>query len=333
MKYYPILLSKAGELTALKQLTPNVKAETAPVIQVLEENFTTVEDLLIAEWDFQNNSVLLDFSLLDTNTYLVQIENLLRNCLNADVNVVPVVHVNSGINYTNLVALLYNTLDIKICIRTSVLTGGFVNYNTEINTLSNTIGANLKDIFLLFDFAYINATSYNAILAKATSVIQGMVNPNSYNDIIIASGSFPENLGPFTANAIHLLNRFEWDLWLQLLLLGIPIKYSDYGTKHPISSPAGFLGSCSIKYSNEKQYVIYRGEVSNNHPLGNGQYIQFSKQLVPSAYYSGVSFSWGDAKITAMAAQTVHPPHKPGNAKTWVEISQNHHITLLESLL
>lgn len=333
MKYYPILLSKAGELTALKQLTPNVKAETAPVIQVLEENFENVEALLVEEWNFQNNSVLLDFSLLDTNTYLVQIENLLRNCLNANVNVVPIVQTNSRSSYLNLIATLHNTLGVQVCIRTSSFSGGFLNYNIEIGTLVNVISANLSNVFLLFDFAYVNAANYNAVLAQANGVISGITNANSYNDIIVASGSFPENLGPYAANALHLLNRFEWDLWLQLLQLDVPIKYSDYGTKHPISSPAGFLGSCSIKYSNAKQFVIYRGEVSNNHPLGNGQYIQFSKQLVASVYYSGIGFSWGDGKIDTMAAQAVQPPHRPGNAKTWVEISQNHHITLLESLL
>ncbi|WP_414649380.1 beta family protein, partial [Chitinophaga sp.] len=50
--------------------------------------------------------------------------------------------------------------------------------------------------------------------------------------------------------------------------------------------------------------------------------------------YSGLTFSWGDDRIDFYARQVLTDPNrKTGNARSWVEISQNHHITLLHSLL
>jgi len=156
--------------------------------------------------------------------------------------------------------------------------------------------------------------------------------------VIVAAGSFPENLGSLNpAGRVYRLNRYEWGLWTSLQSnKGVKgtVKYSDYGTKYPYYSEANFQGSCSIKYTQEDDFVIYRGQISSNHPDGNGQYLTFSGQLIASSDYSGATFSWGDARIDFYAQQNISDPkRKTGNAGSWVEISQNHHITLLTSLL
>ncbi len=107
------------------------------------------------------------------------------------------------------------------------------------------------------------------------------------------------------------------------------MKYGDYGTKNPIYAEVGFLGTSSIKYTTEDHFVIYRGELPQNHPRGMSQYIDKAIQLIATDYYSGREFSWGDEKIYIIATEN----NRSGNPKTWVEISQNHHITILSSLL
>jgi hypothetical protein len=75
--------------------------------------------------------------------------------------------------------------------------------------------------------------------------------------------------------------------------------------------------------------------LAGEHKLGNGQYIVHAKKLINNEdVYSGKEFSWGDAKIFIVSQENEDSIHnKPGNAKNWVEYSQNHHITLIESLL
>lgn len=333
MKYFPILVSKAGELSALKNLFQNVKNETAPVIQILDGHFDNVDNMLNTHWAFQGNSVILDFSLL-ANPNIIVVENLLRSLNAAHVNVIPTVDLNSSNQYIQLVQNLNRQLNISVCLRTSTTTGGFTNYNNHINNLASRLNVPNNNLLLLLDFGLVGANTFNNVANLASLVINSIPNPATYLEIIIASGSFPQDLSAFASNNTYLLQRYEWTIWGMIQNnLPIQIKYSDYGTKHPIYTEANFLGSCSIKYSADLNFVIYRGEVPQNHPLGNGQYINFSKQLVLSQHYSGPAFSWGDNRIHTMSAQNINPPHNPGNPKTWVEISQNHHISLLESLL
>jgi len=116
-------------------------------------------------------------------------------------------------------------------------------------------------------------------------------------------------------------------------LIGMPlptaIKYGDYGTKHPYYIPAAFEGSASIKYTVVNEYVIYRGRKASDHSRGGVQYCDSSAALIATVDYLGRPFSWGDDEIFNRGNRVVNP----GNAGTWVQISQNHHITLLHSVL
>lgn len=193
-------------------------------------------------------------------------------------------------------------------------------------------------VSLLLDFGFIRATNHTLIEGVAVNVINSITNRVDYENVIVSSGSFLDNLGSLNpAGRVYRLPRYEWQLWSVLQAqAGIAgtIKYSDYGTKHPIYSEVNFQGSCSIKYTVISEYVIYRGEKSSNHPDGNGQYITFAQQLVASRDYSGRTFSWGDERIDFYASQLLTDPNrKMGNSGNWVEISQNHHITLLTSIL
>lgn len=335
-KYYPILLSKAGEFSALSKLSQNTKNEIVPIIQVLAEHLSKIE-AFHSHWSFKDNELFLDFSLMDFNsaTFL----KLIRHLQSHSVNVVPVVQENSNQKYLALVENLINNLEIdKICIRFSNDTGGFLNVNTTIERLINNLGTTPSQVSLLFDFGFVRPTNHTLIEGFAVNLINSITNRDDYENVIISSGSFLDNLGSLTpAGRIYRLPRYEWQLWSTLQAqpdIRGTIKYSDYGTKHPIYTEAGFQGSCSIKYTIINEYVIYRGEISSNHPDGNGQYITFANKLIGSSDYSGPTFSWGDERIDFFASQVLTDPNrKTGNAGSWVEISQNHHITLLTSIL
>ncbi|RYZ47701.1 MAG: hypothetical protein EOP49_20570, partial [Sphingobacteriales bacterium] len=91
MKYYPILLSKAGELSALSQLAADVKSDTAPVFQVLSGALERMEAHLIENWAFEGNRVLLDFSLFeDVDGQIAEVEQFFRALFHEGVDAVPV---------------------------------------------------------------------------------------------------------------------------------------------------------------------------------------------------------------------------------------------------
>jgi len=95
MKYFPILLSKPSELVALEQLSLNVKNETIPILEILNESIDDgngtysekLEEALTNIWSFDGNSIYLDFSLFeDIDGSIPLIETLFTNLINNGVN-------------------------------------------------------------------------------------------------------------------------------------------------------------------------------------------------------------------------------------------------------
>ncbi|MBA4300477.1 MAG: hypothetical protein C0433_10310 [Cyclobacterium sp.] len=336
-KYYPILLSKPGELTALSKLDPTIMDEISPILQILDGTIERVKTFSEI-WGSRGNEVFLDFSLMKSFNS-ADISQLMSHLRAEGVNVIPVVHERNNKQYTPLVISLFGTGIIDaVCVRFSSTSGGFDNIDSKITSLFGIFGIQAHQVSVLLDFGLIEYSNYSMIASLASKVVHSIANKIIYKNVIVAAGSFPENLGSLSpAGRVYRLTRYEWDLWTALQFdTGVKgtITYSDYGTKHPYYSEANFQGSCSIKYTQEDEFVIYRGLKSGNHPDGNGQYLTFSRQLVSSSDYSGATFSWGDGRIDFYAQQIMTDPRKrTGNAGSWVEISQNHHITLLASLL
>ncbi|MFC1225344.1 hypothetical protein ACFE6N_16160 [Pedobacter sp. BG31] len=337
MKYYPILLSKAGELIALEKLAQNVKNTSAPIIQIVEDNFTSISDHLKNNWSFTNNEVLLDFSLINSlSSKISDVTLIITDAIANGINITPVIDSNSPTAYITTTRSLVNQFNLKVCFR-ETNPYNLTSLNSQIASILSTFSIFESQMILLLDLGYVQASNFSIKANNIAALIAGLINVSDFDAIVVASGSFPENLTPFTANHLHTIRRYENDIWEYLTMQNLPqnLRYGDYGTKYPTYTNVTFTGTCSIKYTTAKTFVIYRGELSQNHPLGNAQYIQFAKQLVLAPHYSGSSFSWGDQKIETISLQSLSPPPrlKPGNAKTWVEISQNHHLTLLESLL
>ncbi|MES2486015.1 MAG: hypothetical protein V4581_08745 [Bacteroidota bacterium] len=335
--YFPTLLSKSGEFKALSHLSHNVKSNISPIIQVLNDSFDKTKKYLINSWSFKHNSILIDFSL-SQNVNIEHKRNLLENLLSNDVNIIPVIDSNTPKDLIQHIKDLADNQAVKkIGIRFSNETGGLININSFINNSSETLGINKEDISIILDLGYVEAHNFNMLATLAIKTILSIESYESYENIIVASSSFLNNLSSLSpAGRLYRLPRYEWNIWLQIQnnIQSINIKYSDYGTKHPIFSQAPFAGTCSIKYSGENEYIIYRGELSANHPEGNGQYIIFADKLINTNDFPGKDYSWGDLQIFEYANENLkNPKRKTGNAESWVTISQNHHITLMENLL
>jgi hypothetical protein len=217
-------------------------------------------------------------------------------------------------------------------------TGGIIDFNDHVADMLKTIGTVAAKTSLLIDLGFVESTNDKMLAATAYTTIVSLPTPREWKEVIVASGSFLRDLGvlpgPATQNSqakVYRLPRLEWTIWTTLRAKTLPtdVKYSDYGTKHPYYLPAAFEGSASIKYTKEKEFVIYRGKKASEHAKGGGQYNDSAKALISTSDYCGRGFSWGDNEIYEIGNRT----DKPGNAENWVRISQNHHITFLHSLL
>src|SRR5688572_16419953 len=102
MSYYPILLAKSGELTALQQLSGEAKETIIPVLSVLPGSFGRVENFMLDHWNFPGNRVLIDFSLL-VPFERRHVETLIRTLFDNEIDAVPVIQTNSPEPYLDIV--------------------------------------------------------------------------------------------------------------------------------------------------------------------------------------------------------------------------------------
>lgn len=332
MKYYPTLLAKTGELKALQELSSQVKAQVSPILKLqnLKSN-GAVEVMLTNHWSFLNNQIIFDFAEFENlNDSLPQVDQLFDTLINSGVNCIPVVQVNSSASYLSLVQKWVAKYSRPVAVKISNQSGGFSNVDSQVSALSNQLSIPVSSIILLIDLGEISTNSLQALIAAGLLSLRVAFDfsPN-WLDVVIISGCFPQNLSDLAANRVHRLPRLEWQLWRSISSEYPNIKYGDYGTKSPVTAVGSFPGTSSIKYTAENEYLILRGELPKNHPRGMHQYIDKAIILVGEPEYSGSTFSWGDLRIDAISKST----RNPGNPTSWVQISQNHHITLLASLL
>lgn len=352
-KYYPILLSKKGEIVALQYLTQVTKDGICPVVEVVDDSLEKLEkkdspkkvykdeleNFLKTHWSFFENQIILDFSLVtDIDTKLGIIEKMIISLLKAGVNVIPALQMNSASKFGALIKSLLKKYSLKVCWRTSENSGGYDNFKIGVDKFIPYIGVDPARIIILLDLGYAKHDRYNSLRDIANAAIKSLSQKvDKWLAVVVASSSFPENLGEFKSRKQpYVIDRNEWKIWKSLISDKelTAVKYGDFGTKYPFYVDANFAGTISVKYTTEYSFVVYKGELTNEHKDGHGQYITHAAELIKSEYYSGEDFSWGDMRIKEVAEQDIKSDkRKTGSSTTWVQISQNHHIALLYSLL
>lgn len=356
MKYFPILLAKQGEMVALQHLTQEVKIETSPILRVLRS--TLVKQIkkdkqlageieakvfiksLITHWSFNGNQILLDFSLLENMSNEHQlIDKLIRTLIQANVNIVPVVHTVSKNQLTSLIKKLYaERLIKKICFKFSDNSEQFSNINSEISDLIKEYTINESCVIILMDLGQVSRDDYNAKAEYGSLALKTLTVPISkWADVVVASSSFPSDLGGFKeTDELHSIQRYENNIWHSLISKSFlsEIKYGDYGIKSAIYSDSPHPGTVSLKYSTPTMYYIYKGVRAQDHFLGNGQYIKHAQKLIADHRYAGNDFCWGDEKLYDISEMTAEDDNKgSGNSTKWIQYCQNHHMTLMHTML
>lgn len=355
-KCYPILLSKKGEIVALQYLAQNVKDEISPVIEIVQASIEKkekqksgppkivykedLEAFLKTHWSFFGNQIVFDFSLFpNIATKIDDVEKLIISLLKSGVNIIPAIQINSNSEYVKLVKTLIREYRVNVCFRTSEGSGGFDNFKDETTKLMQEISvADPARILLLLDLGYATKDKVNIFGTIGKMSIRSLPHQVSkWLDVVLASSSFPENLGQLRVSSnCHLLPRHEWTIWNNVkkeVDLG-DVKYGDFGTKHPFFEEANFAGTISIKYTTEENFLVFKGVKTEEHHDGHGQYITHCQKLTKMQEYSGKDFSWGDLRIHEISLENIKDDErKTGSSTTWVQISQNHHVTLLHHLL
>jgi len=322
-----------GELGALENLFESDKKLICPILQIIPPKPSKKGDRNV-DWNrlcnrinklANINNIAIDPNFLGTENDRL---NYVVDEISEDIEVIFVIRPNSSDDYLQYIKNK-GVQTVILRIQTEYATPMLVN--STVQHVKEKLDVSEDSIMLLVDYGYISNPHINPIVSSFESILDGLKRPDRFKELIVSGGSFPIDVSDFQVDTLSSIPRIEWDLFQQLKSKHDSLKYSDYGIVHPIYNPssANFQGSCTLKYSDKSQFLIFRGSKSEYHPMGHGQYFQKSRDLLASGYYMGSDFSFGDRYIELCANEQ----EGPGNAGSWVKVSQNHHFSLLTKLL
>jgi hypothetical protein len=335
VKYVPILKIKQGEVEALGTLEQKIKKNTIPLIQFIEDTYTkrsgdyvdTIIRRLSKAWGRDDNMIFFDVSHLKS-TRLIEIvaDELIRRGR----QFIPVIHNNYQDDYLYLVKEKY--LENGVCLR---ITKSFIS-EKSISTFIGNIQKNLKikgtDIDLVIDFQNITSAEV-PVFQKLFIEIYSSLKSRDLRKIIISAGSIPLNGSEIPANAVGSIPRPEWELWngIRKKVKDHQLIYSDYGNIHPIyETETNYTDrSTSIKYTLDKEFIIFKGDQVSDLREAGEQFVNNSKRLIKHPCYSGKDFCWGDEYIFECA----NGKAKYSGTPLWDKITLSHHFTKIMDLL
>lgn len=324
--YYPILRAKQGELAALCELSTEVKKNISPILQIIPDTnykrkvpksyWTTLSNRINKLVGF--NKVLLDnFYLADDLDNFIQ----LINSINNNIKIGVVVHPNSLDDYLNYVKSEFNN-EAFIRFKNEYATPRLINY--MVDYVKNELEIDEKDIEIIIDYGSIEFNQIEVLTNSFNTIINSR-DLSQMGKIVLASGCFPKDVSEIDIDTVKRITRIELILFDRCKQIFKSLAFADYANVNPDFNPfaQAFLGSCTLKYTDDNSYVIFRGAKPDFHPDGNRQYIYKCMELVEKDFYCGRDFSVGDKYIYECSQDT----NGPGNAGTWVKVTQNHHFT------
>jgi hypothetical protein len=334
-KYVPLLKVKQGELEALGYLEQDIKKNTIPLIQFIEDTnlkrsgdyVDTIIRRLTKAWGRNDNILYFDVSNLKS-IHLIRI--FANQLVNFGRRFIPVVHYNYQDDYLALVKDNYLSNGICLRIKKSFMSPEMVN--KFISAIRKNLEIKPENIDLLIDFEQItteDVKNYQKIFLDLYNSVKAM----KLRRIIISAGSFPQKVSEVTQNKIGIIPRPEWELWnsISRKTKDSNLIYSDYGNQHPIynEETAALERNCCINYTTDKEFIIFR-DVNGNKDGNSGEnYVKNSKLLIEHPFYEGKNYCWGDGYIFDCANKDV----KYNGTPLWVKITLNHHLTKILNLL
>lgn len=345
---------KLAERSAIKKLLPKDRGNITPLIEfIMPPPKTDKEDYKkilensreiflkrlpeIAEQIVKycgRETVFIDVHLLDGDIRASALNHILSTTTRLDLFSIPVVYIipvtsTDADMATRRTALEYSRKNkTGLCIRIDESHFNDKGLPDHIEKFVRDNQLRIEDTDILLDLKIVDKNTTSEVVLEKLSRIPQI---EKWRSVIMAGGSFPEDLSDFEKHSHNKIDRLDWKLWKEILenkdLKRKPI-YSDYTIQHPIHHGhiLGANTSASIRYTDDQQWEIWRGEgVKNKKGAGYKQYPAHAQLLVKEKSFKGAKYSYGDEYI----AERAKPENKnTGNPTTWLIAGINHHITL-----
>ncbi len=360
--YVPVLKAKAGELSALKELSDVAKAAVVPLLEIPNVRWDffedkpdeTTKDLIgrvvpSIKKNWGANPFYLDIygnpDLYAAYEGEVDIPQILHEALkDQGLTYTPVISLDYPLKYLRgVVSKLYDADKNGIALRI-VVTPETVLEGAECDAFLGELGLEPEKTDLILDLGSVYRDKEEAVYLASRLVLAEMPYIQRWRNVILSASSFPKTVGAsLDKNSTKLIERSEWLGWKKLTRFKkLPRKpiYSDYAVSHPEVfddvDPRHMKISGTIRYTSDTEWLLVKGEkLIGDGAKGFSQFQNLSEEIVKSGKFHGADTSWGDNKIAECAAGVTDSKGKlkTGNLTTWRQIANNQHITYVTQQL
>ena len=321
--YTPIVKWKAGERQALQQLSPAVKAQVRPLIEMVKPS-AAFPDELQRVWG--SSEVLLDARPVEDEPPPAGASWLawsIAESAKRNLRLVPVATTDGDLISAAELARIYRR-GCALRVPQSVLFEDALR--DRVSDAIGQLGLGAEEIDLILDLGAVDESSVRATRTAALSVASLVAPAWPWRSVVLAAGSYPESLSG-VPRGLSRVRRLDRDVWKHIAAhVETDIGFADYGAGHPILPDIDYSKatmSAKVTYSTPDEWIIVKGQKISDHPKGWGQTVELCRLLLNEPDFDGAAASWGDEFIDNVA----NLQDRTGNATTWVAVKTNRHIT------
>jgi hypothetical protein len=347
-RYTPILWTRRGERSALRDATQPVKSKLTPLFVVppitmdfqngvpsmsIDQHLGTLATDLAQTWGLSPAAIDLfhidDAARMQDGSHPVQW--LTGEAVRVGLPLIPAVSPSRSPDYITAAANVHARDGQGVCLRLSVSewpsAGGF----SPIQTLMSTLNVVPSDVDLVLDLGPEPGRSGSLALQVLRTELASLPLIGKWRRLVVAGTAFPSPLT--AAKGQSLIDRTEWSIYSILLSNGRPQRipsFGDYAIANP--DPGGDVDprmmsiSAQLRYTVPDAWLIAKGDLFKGRG-GSGRGGQamstVAARLVQSTHFARVQHCAGDRWIREAAAGTV----SGGNPETWRRVGTVHHLT------
>lgn len=321
--YCPILKWKKGEICALQKLQDQ-NHYISPIIELID--YESPEDFYYTLGKLYQYPIYLDTINLSEDRKII-IDYLCSEVKN--VNVIPILYYEDiQEDFLGEIAKYTKNLCIKLSLPEDMETP-FLKSLPIINNFKDKYNFSIE--LLLDAEEIIDKQTQNIVYAAIKNLFQSQIELiQKFDNIIFCATSLPVQLSIEAGNE-QLFYRYDFSIFKTLIEENphqIRLKYADYGVTKFTETEIDFsklqYGILpKIKYTTDQNYIVLKGKKNHSTQKMEVSYIDLSKKIANSDYFSGKDFSFGDNQIYDKAT---NPLAGPGSNQNWVTITTTHHI-------
>lgn len=350
-RYVPILLTRAGERLALRELSSDVKKRISPVFTVHPPSLdpdtgipvSTTDDhvrelvgRLSKDWG--TNPAMIDTEHLDPAGRMKDGSHplawIVAACADRGLMLSPVVSPSRAADYRAAALQSYKAIASSICLRLPANQWAGLGTPTGDGLLLGFLDAGQispSDSHLLLDLGSIVGASAELAIAAVRGALRALPHAGEWRSVTVAGSGMPKTTSEIGPDGVVEYPRSEWILWRQLADgdgYRFP-SFGDYAVQHPDPwsdfNPKLMDSAAQMRYTLATSWFVARGRGVK--AAGTAQARGLAQRVANHSGFAGSGFSWGDAWFQACSNGTVDP----GSQIVWRKAATNHHLAFVST--